>query len=207
MAETLSNYMIQVRRLLHDVGANYWTDAEITDYINLGRNRVAMDTGITRSLQELTLTTGQTTYNVSALPQGAATMEILGGTITWGNMLIPLRRLSFTESFGLRSFTGMLQRPVALVNYGQGGFMVYPAPDQAYVLNLDTILAPTPLNNAAPDDTQINYPYDELAFYMAARQAKIEMQDYPAAESFQQLYDARMTGILGSFQQINPYGY
>jgi len=207
VAESLTNYLLQTRRLIHDVGANYWTDLEITDYINLARNRVAMDTGITRSLQQFSLVVGTTSYNFSLLPQGDNTMEVLGATLTWGNMLIPLRRLSFTESFGLRSFTGMLQRPVALVNYGQGGFMVFPAPDQAYVINLDTILSPTPLTTAAPADTQINYPYDELVTYMAARQAKIEMQDYPAAESFQQLYDARMTGILGSFQQINPYGY
>ena len=207
MAESLTNYLLQTRRLIHDVSANYWTDLELTDYINLARNRVAMDTGITRSLQQFSLVVGTTSYNFSLLPQGDNTMEVLGATLTWGNMLIPLRRLSFTESFGLRSFTGMLQRPVALVNYGQGGFMVFPAPDQAYVINLDTILSPTPLTTAAPADTQINYPYDELVTYMAARQAKIEMQDYPAAESFQQLYDARMTGILGSFQQINPYGY
>ena len=45
MATTLSTYITQVRRLLHDVNANFWTDPELTDYINEARNRLVRDTG------------------------------------------------------------------------------------------------------------------------------------------------------------------
>jgi hypothetical protein len=44
----LSDYVISTRRLLHDVSGNFWTDAELTDYINEGRARVVSDTGCLR---------------------------------------------------------------------------------------------------------------------------------------------------------------
>ena len=48
---TLSSYITDVRRLLHDANANFWSDAELTDYINSGRERVVRDTGCLRTLQ------------------------------------------------------------------------------------------------------------------------------------------------------------
>ncbi len=204
--ETLSNYLIQVRRMIHDVSAEYWDDNAITDYINLARSRVALDTGVTRTLQQLTLTVGQTLYEFSSLPQGAQTMEIIGISLIWGNSVIPLGQSSYTGTYPLRAYTSMQQRPIAWAKYGQGQFMLFPATNEAYVINLDTILAPTPLNQANPNDSQINYPYDELVFYYAARQAKIEMQAWDEAKAFEQLYDARIAGIHGSRQVVNPYG-
>lgn len=47
----LSDYITQTRRLLHDVSGNFWTDAELTDYINEGRSRTVSDTGCLRTLQ------------------------------------------------------------------------------------------------------------------------------------------------------------
>jgi hypothetical protein len=48
---TLNDYITQTRRLLHDVSANFWTNAELTDYINEARSRTVSDTGCLRSLQ------------------------------------------------------------------------------------------------------------------------------------------------------------
>ena len=44
----LSDYITSTRRLLHDVSGNFWTDAELTDYINEARARVVSDTGCLR---------------------------------------------------------------------------------------------------------------------------------------------------------------
>lgn len=41
--------------MLHDAQANFWSDQELTDYINEARNRVSVDTGCTRSLQSIVL--------------------------------------------------------------------------------------------------------------------------------------------------------
>ena len=48
---TLSSYITDVRRLLHDANANFWTNQELTDYINEARERVVRDTGCLRTLQ------------------------------------------------------------------------------------------------------------------------------------------------------------
>ena len=48
---TLSSYITEVQRLLHDANAVFWSTAELTDYINDARERVARDTGCLRTLQ------------------------------------------------------------------------------------------------------------------------------------------------------------
>lgn len=48
---TLSSYTTEVRRLLHDANGNFWSDAELSDYINSARERVVRDTGCLRTLQ------------------------------------------------------------------------------------------------------------------------------------------------------------
>ena len=55
MATTLQTYISFCRQLLHDAAGNFWSDTELTDYINQGRSRVAADTGCSRSLQSITL--------------------------------------------------------------------------------------------------------------------------------------------------------
>ena len=48
---TLNSYITEVRRLLHDANGNFYSDSELTDYINGARERVARDTGCLRKLQ------------------------------------------------------------------------------------------------------------------------------------------------------------
>ena len=48
---TLNGYITEVRRLLHDANGNFYSDSELTDYINGARERVARDTGCLRTIQ------------------------------------------------------------------------------------------------------------------------------------------------------------
>lgn len=48
---TLASYITECRRLLHDANANFYSDSELTDYINNARERVVRDTGCLRTLQ------------------------------------------------------------------------------------------------------------------------------------------------------------
>ena len=48
---TLQDYITITRRYLHDANANFWTDQELTYYINEGRDRLVRDTGINRVIQ------------------------------------------------------------------------------------------------------------------------------------------------------------
>ena len=48
---TLSTYITEVRRLLHDANGNFYTDSQLTDYINSSRERTVRDTGCLRTIQ------------------------------------------------------------------------------------------------------------------------------------------------------------
>lgn len=62
---TLSSYITECRRLLHDANANFYSDSELTDYINSGRERTVRDTGCLRTIQ--------TTYTPTTPVAGGAT--------------------------------------------------------------------------------------------------------------------------------------
>lgn len=61
----LDDYINQVRRLLHDANGAFWTDSELTDYINQARNYVALDSGSVRSLFTFYLSANQESYPYS----------------------------------------------------------------------------------------------------------------------------------------------
>jgi hypothetical protein len=52
---TLNDYIVETRRLLHDVSGNFWTTQEITDYVNDGRTHVVQDSGCKRVIQSYTM--------------------------------------------------------------------------------------------------------------------------------------------------------
>ena len=51
MSQTLQSYITAVRYLLHDANANFYTDSQLTDYINGARERIVRDTGCLRTVQ------------------------------------------------------------------------------------------------------------------------------------------------------------
>jgi hypothetical protein len=79
---TLATYITQVRRLLHDAQAQFYTDSQLTDYINSARERIVRDTGCLRTLQTATaplppVLTSSTPYLWSA-----------GGTASTGDYVL-----------------------------------------------------------------------------------------------------------------------
>jgi len=59
---TLNDYLSQVENLLHDVNNVFWTQNQLTTYINEARKRTVRDTGCLRNLQT---TTAPLAYNTS----------------------------------------------------------------------------------------------------------------------------------------------
>lgn len=58
----LNTYILQVRRLLHDATGQFYTDSDLTDYINEARSVVAMDSGCVRQLNVLSISPQRETY-------------------------------------------------------------------------------------------------------------------------------------------------
>ena len=51
MAQTLQSYITETRRLLHDATAVFYTNDQITSYVNSARARIVRDTGCLRTVQ------------------------------------------------------------------------------------------------------------------------------------------------------------
>lgn len=198
MATTLSTYITQVRRLLHDVNANFWTDPELTDYINEARNRLVRDTGCLRKIQTSTVVLNQEVYNLSDLPQGDLNMDILNINLYWGNTRLPLRYLPWTQfNAQMRFWQNYIGQPVAYSMYGPGKFYVGPVPDQTYTVEIDTVIQPVTLVNGTDID-EIPNPWTGPVQFYAAYLAKFKEQSYGEAELFKNQYISQAQSVLAT---------
>ncbi len=278
---TLSTYITEVRRLLHDANGNFYSDQQLTDYINGSRKRVVRDTGCLRTIQIVqtpckvpassalngatptnptawqantayalndfifsnifiyqvtaagtTDTTPppypQSTQNnitnyppstqflngtcgltyvgnceniyYSAMPQGNKTLDIININMYWGNTRVPLDYLSWSDfNVRLRFWQNYIGRPLAFSNYGQENIYIGPIPDEAYQLEIDTVILPEPLvlSNASANDT-IKDPYTTSVKFYAAYLAKYYEQSYGEAEIYKQEYNKQTAAVLTS---------
>lgn len=198
MATTLATHITDTRRLLHDANGNYWSDQELTDYINAGRSRVAADTGCSRALQTYSLVAAQESYSFSVLPLASKTIDVLNITVLWGNMRIPLNCMAFTDfNARMRVWQSFTSRPVAFTVYGQSTVYLGPIPDQIYVSEWDTVVDPVPLVSTTDPET-ILFPYTEPICYYAAYKAKYKEQSYQEAQIFHDEYKAKVFAALRS---------
>jgi hypothetical protein len=193
---------------LHDANANFWSDSELTDYINAARERLVRDTGCLRTIQTVNTVTNQEVYQFSALPSGIQTMDILNINLYWGNTRIPLRYLPWTQfNAELRFWQNYIGRPIAFTVYGQQAFYLAPVPDQVYAMELDTIILPTALVNLTDVDAIIS-PWTDPVPYYACHTAKFKEQSYGEAEIFLNQYKAKAMSVINtSFTRRMPDPY
>jgi len=194
----LADYITECRRLLHDATGNFYTDSELTDYINAARQRVVRDTGCLRSLQSSSVVQGQEVIATSAIPGGSNTLDIIGINLIWGNTRIYLRYLPWTQfNAELRYWQNYQGRPIAFSMYGQSSIYIGPIPDQTYSIELDTIVLPASLSTASPTET-IPDPYTAPVAYYACHKAKYKEQAYGESEIFKQEYTNQVKAVLSS---------
>jgi hypothetical protein len=206
---TLGQYITECRQLLHDATGAFYTDQELTGYINQARYRLARDTGCLRQLQQDLAIQGQEVYTFATLSNGANTFDVLNINLYWGNTRVPLRYLPWTQfNAELRFWQNYVGRPIAFSMYGSSNsYYISPVPDQDYQMELDTIVKPEAMTNTADVDTIPDVFTGPVAFY-ACHQAKYKEQAYGESEIFKQEYIKRMQNVLATTytRRIpNPY--
>jgi len=195
---TLSGYITEVRRLLHDANGNFYSDSELTDYINAARERVVRDTGCLRQIQNFTVTTGQESYSYASLPQGQQTLDVLNINVYWGNSRTPLRYLPWTDfNAQLRYWQNYNGLPIAYSIYGQNTIYFGPVPDQDYACEFDTVVLPNALQSDSTVE-QLQDPYTTPVAYYAAYKAKFKEQSYGESEIFKQQYESHVRNVLST---------
>ena len=204
----LSSYITEVRRLLHDANGNFYSDSELTDYINEARTRLVRDTGVLRTLQSVTLPQNSETLSFSALPNGINTLDVLNINLYWGNTRIPLRYLAWTDfNAQLRYWQNYVGRPVGFSMYGQQTIYFGPVPDQNYQLDVDTVIMPNALTSNSSVE-QIPDPYTSPVAFYAAYKAKFKEQSFGESQIFKQEYQRQVQSVLNSTftrRMPNPY--
>ena len=200
MAVTLAQYITQCRRLLHDANGNFWSDQELTDYINDARNRLVRDTGCLRKLQTSATVTSQETYLFSSLPEGDKTMDVININLYWGNSRVPLLYRPWSDfNAQLRYWQNYTGRPIAFSMYGTKMFYLGPVPDQVYPCEIDTVILPQPLSLSATTQVdEIVDPYTTPVAFYASYKAKYKEQSYGEAEIFKQEYIKQVNSVLNS---------
>ena len=205
----LSDYITSVRRLVHDATGNYWSDAELTDYINAARYRVVSDTGCNRVLQIVSTVASQETYQFASLPSGVNTIDVLNITLIWGTMRVPLSYMVFTEfNLKMRAWQQFTSRPVSFTIYGQNTIYLGPVPDQIYTIEVDSVAIPATLVNAVDVDTLV-FPYTEPIAFYAAYLAKYKEQSVEEADRFLKTYTQKVMAAQRSSMTrriTNPFG-
>ena len=194
----LSDYITECRRMLHDANGNFYTDFELTDYINQGRTRMVRDTGCLRTYQTSSVVVNQEVLLTSTLPNGLYTLDIINFNLIWGNTRIALQYLPWTDfNARLRYYQNYIGRPIAYSLYGQTSIYLGPIPDQTYSVELDTVIMPTALTTVAPTET-IPDPYTTPVAFYACYKAKHKEQAYGESEIFKQEYTNQVRAVLAS---------
>jgi hypothetical protein len=194
----LSDYITECRRMLHDANGNFYTDSELTDYINAARIRLVRDTGCLRTYQTSSVAANQEIIPTASLPNGVSTLDVLTLNLIWGNTRIALQYLPWTDfNARLRYYQNYIGRPIAFSMYGQTSIYLGPVPDQTYVIELDTVVLPAPLTPLSPTET-IPDPYTSPVAYYACHKAKYKEQAYGESEIFNQEYIKQVKAVLAS---------
>lgn len=210
---TLNAYIQRVRRLLTDANATYFSNAELTDCINVGRKKVALDTACLRSLETVPLVAGTETYPInSSTSKDERCIDVLNIIVEWGNQRVPLLQMVWSEfSANLRVWQNFQNMPAAYSKYGGplGSIYIGPVPNTAYDSFWDIIYIPEDLvDNTSVDE--LAYPYDDPVCYYAAYTAKYRQQSYGEAALYEQQYRQKAAWAISStFTRVLPnvYGY
>lgn len=205
---TLSEYLLTTRRYIRDAQAVYWSDAELTAYINQAMKQRDTDSDMNRSIQTVTLTIGQNMYTINTGSFNPNTVNVLDIVVLIANSRYRLSERVYGEASSFyqptTTWTGW---PSVFAKVGATQVYLAPAPQQAYSTEWDTSIVSTDLASASDADP-LPYPWTDPVPMLAAHYARWSLQQYDEAEKMKEAYMTRMAeiagGIRGSMVQF-PY--
>jgi len=183
-----TDYLTELRDLLHDPNDDYTTETEKLRWINEGIKQRDVVTHGNRELIEKVVTASVDNYTFTDVGE-AQVLDVVGVNVIYSGIRLVLEQMSFTR---LNTQVRQLQPPyvsvpIAWARYGPNTIYIAPSPSLAYTMEFDCVLYSTPLTTATCDP--LPYPYTEPVTFYAAYLAKINEQDYDEAAEF---YDAFM---------------
>ncbi len=193
-----STYIPQVQDLLDDPNAQLWSTAQLANYINEARNRVAQETKALRQVintntyPTLTLNSGQESYNLPTYlptPFNTTYVDVMGITVLVNNERYRMQDVPYTEMDAfMRGWVNYVDWPIAMSRVGANTINIAYVPNQTYNCEFDLAINPNALV-LDTDPEQIPQPFQEPVQYYAAYKAKIRMQAHGEAMFFFKQYE------------------
>jgi hypothetical protein len=118
---TLAQYLTETQRLLHDANNLYWSQSELTDYINDARNTLVGDTGCSRTLQTIYLSANLESYSYGSVTGFLVTA---GGTGYTSVPTVTITDSTGTGATAVATLTSGVVTAIAITAGGSG----YTAP-------------------------------------------------------------------------------
>lgn len=208
---SLTTYITETRRLLHDANGKFWSTAELTDYVNEGRRQVAVDTHCLRSIEDATLVASTETYAVASLTAlDERVVDILNFTVIWGQTRVPLFWAPWTQfNARWRTWVTNESRPAAWALTGScpmATLYLQPVPDQAYECEVDVAYIPIPLVDDSTVD-ELVYPFTKPVAFYAAYQAKLKEQSYGESQAFLEQYARKAMEAINAYTRRIPSAF
>lgn len=191
-----SDYLTQVRRLLHDANGQFWSDSELNDYVNEGRKRTVKLTGCYRQLQSFTTgTTGSFNFSSFGI---TPVIDVVNCTVQWGNSRPPISYMPWTRfSVRMRYWTSYVGRPAAWSVYAYNKIYFGPVPDQNYTAEADTVVQPPAIVDGSSVEV-IPEAFTSCPQYWAAHLAKIKAQAWGEAAELKKMFTGEILTCLNA---------
>ena len=210
----LSDYITDLRFILEEFPSPgvFWTDPQLTLYINKARDRIALNTRCCRSQATISAVQGQIPYQYSTLlaalqaqsPPVPARLvaHVMNVNFQWSPSFQPvLRRYPWSALNAMFLSNPSIQsQMLAYGEYDLQSFYVWPpSPNSTYTMIIDCLWLPTYLVNGTDIDGAVpELVARSLVPFMAARWALLYRRDYTAAEYMQQQYNMEKAEVMAS---------
>ena len=190
----LNAYITQVQQLLHDLSASFWTTTQLTNYINLARNRVAQDSKCLRQLiTGIPLQQGVESYAIATIQASyaptIAIIDVMGIDVYQAsNTRWSLDYMPWTQFNAVyRSNVSTQSTPECYTRMGALQVYFGAIPDQAYLTDWCVAINPAPLTSDATPEP-IPPPFQDCVQFFAAYMAKFQEQAMGEAAIFEKEY-------------------
>lgn len=219
---TLSQYVTQVQRLLHDPTGTLYPVSDVKAYINETRSRLSLQSECVRVLygQQFS-TTNNTVVNQEVYPYPTAiavssgikdVIQVKSVTVNWGGAngsnQYMLEQWSFTKYQAYLGFYGpnLQGNPAVWCNY-QNAVRMRPIPSQISPMQWDTICSVIDLASDS-DPEAIPYPYTDSVKYYAAYLSYMNSQNPAPSTQMEALYNKTLAEARSFTQRtFVPYVY
>jgi hypothetical protein len=215
----LFDYMQRVQQLCNDMRQQLSNPGFIIPFINTARGQVAGEGECIRGLGEVQLTTGIRRYYFSDInftgPAGlggvlnvrriACVIDAVSGLTSSGLAWMAPRSWEWFDLYCNGDLTAVNDPgiPTQWAQYAQGvdgSFHIHPSPDNAYTLQVDTVLFPLPMVDETTAEA-IPYPWTDAVPYFASYLIYLFAQKQDSAKG---MFDLYTTFMKRARQMANP---